>query len=159
MDAARAALQHLADIVKYLSRLSTKLASKLTVQDIVTAMQLQCGVTDQGTQGDAANAWSIVRDVWIHHLDIVHRGLIQAAAEVDALGQTADENKQKSTMKHQVPRDLLSLRDYATVQAAVEIVVCWGFYPCFDGGINVPITKRPMPKSLKGNATIHIVHI
>ncbi|EQC39338.1 hypothetical protein SDRG_03543 [Saprolegnia diclina VS20] len=51
--------------------------------------------------------------------------------------------------KPRAPLCLLSLRDYTGVQAAIELLVTWGMYPCVETGILVPIDQRVVSKTMK----------
>ncbi|EEY61218.1 uncharacterized protein PITG_01469 [Phytophthora infestans T30-4] len=47
------------------------------------------------------------------------------------------------------PAGLLSLRDYSVLQAAVELLFCWGAYPRATAGVLMPIEKRRPTRTLE----------
>ncbi|KAH9101255.1 hypothetical protein LEN26_015769 [Aphanomyces euteiches] len=55
--------------------------------------------------------------------------------------------------KPRAPLCLLSLRDYTTVQAAIELITVWGAYPCVEAGILTPIDQRVMTRTFKMDKT------
>ncbi|ETV67511.1 hypothetical protein, variant 3 [Aphanomyces astaci] len=73
--------------------------------------------------------------------------LSEAIAEAEALESSRDPPVNKT--KPRAPLCLLSLRDYTTVQAAVELILVWGAYPCVEAGILTPIPQRVVAKTFK----------
>jgi hypothetical protein len=47
------------------------------------------------------------------------------------------------------PAGLLSLRDYAVLQAAVEVFFCWSVFPCVEEGLVLPLDRRRPTKTLE----------
>lgn len=149
MNEAREVLQQLSRIVNSLERLSKKLSDRISLDEMAAATQYDLAdVRDSAASHSSASQWLFVRDVWLRRLEKVRDALLQLPEHQDVPDAVSNASRRRN--KPNAPSDLLSLRDYATVQAAVEIVVCWGFYPCFNVGVNVPIQKRLTPKTLKG---------
>ncbi|OQR97579.1 hypothetical protein ACHHYP_10179 [Achlya hypogyna] len=73
--------------------------------------------------------------------------LAAAIEEAEALEATRPPEANKA--KPRAPLCLLSLRDYTGVQAAVELLVAWGIYPCIEAGILAPIEARVVSKTMK----------
>ncbi|CAH0479248.1 unnamed protein product [Peronospora belbahrii] len=65
------------------------------------------------------------------------------------------EKKQSETLtirqddKPKAPVGLLSLRDYSVLQAAIELLFCWGAYPRVAAGVLMPIEKRRPTRTLE----------
>ncbi|KAI7907285.1 uncharacterized protein BX663DRAFT_495418 [Cokeromyces recurvatus] len=39
-------------------------------------------------------------------------------------------------------RDYLGVRDYRLIHTLLQVIISWGFYPCFLPGVGVPLSKR-----------------
>ena len=52
------------------------------------------------------------------------------------------------------PNGLVSLRSLTHLQAAMELLVCWGIYPALDTGTAPPIAQRPKPRTLRLSAGV-----
>ncbi|KAF0689599.1 Aste57867_18971 [Aphanomyces stellatus] len=82
--------------------------------------------------------------------------LTTAIAEAEALESARAPPTDPS--KPRAPLCLLSLRDYTGVQAAIELLLVWGVYPCVEAGILTPIERRAVAKTFKmDKATIQCV--
>jgi hypothetical protein len=55
----------------------------------------------------------------------------------------------KQAEKPKAPAGLLSLRDYSVLQAAVELLFCWGAYPRVANGVLLSIEKRRPTRTLE----------
>eukprot|EP00644_Phytophthora_capsici_P004499 jgi/Phyca11/110968/e_gw1.19.125.1 len=102
-----------------------------------------------GTQNDGQ--WHDV--AWKQGLVPIFQRLSLCMTTLDAL--EAQERKKmgpqtpKQAEKPQAPAGLLSLRDYSVLQAAVELLFCWGAYPRVATGVLMSIDKRRPTRTLE----------
>ena len=94
--------------------------------------------------------WNIVSEHWLPALANIHR-LVEANASAPAPTASGSPSRNR---KPQAPTDLISLMDLAVTQIAIEIVVCWGMYPCLEPGIAPPIQMRSISKAFKGRRSL-----
>jgi hypothetical protein len=51
-------------------------------------------------------------------------------------------------------KDYLGIRDFRLVHTLLQVIISWGFYPCFLPGVGVPLSKR-----VKSGYTNHGKHL
>ncbi|ETW03011.1 hypothetical protein H310_05446 [Aphanomyces invadans] len=73
--------------------------------------------------------------------------LSEAIEDAEALEST--RSPPVNLQKPRAPLCLLSLRDYTGVQAAMELILVWGAYPCVEHGVLTPIPQRVVAKTFK----------
>lgn len=39
-------------------------------------------------------------------------------------------------------KDYLGVRDFRLIHTLLQVIISWGFYPCFLPGVGVPLSKR-----------------
>ncbi|KAI8092217.1 uncharacterized protein B0P05DRAFT_525301 [Gilbertella persicaria] len=44
--------------------------------------------------------------------------------------------------ENQSDRDYLGVRDFRLIHTLLQVIISWGFYPCFLPGVGVPLSKR-----------------
>ncbi|KDO35505.1 hypothetical protein SPRG_18793 [Saprolegnia parasitica CBS 223.65] len=131
LGASMRALNHCVDSIR-----SVPLDATAAMTDnILQAM----GIKD----ADLANVGSVVAS----RLVALLQGLAAAITEGEALEITRPPDANPA--KPRAPLCLLSLRDYTGVQAAIELLVTWGIYPCVEAGILVPLEQRVVSKTMK----------
>lgn len=74
------------------------------------------------------------------------------AARPKPLGSSADK-------KPVAPLGLLSLRDYAALQAALEVLVAWAAHPRVEAGVLLPVERRRPTKTLDSACNCNWRHI
>ncbi|KAG1686519.1 hypothetical protein DVH05_006485 [Phytophthora capsici] len=115
--------------------------------NVVEAVSRLCA--SSGTQNDGQ--WHDV--AWKQGLVPIFQRLSLCMTTLDAL--EAQERKKmgpqtpKQAEKPQAPAGLLSLRDYSVLQAAVELLFCWGAYPRVATGVLMSIDKRRPTRTLE----------
>jgi hypothetical protein len=126
--------------VQALVRLSGKITGATRDVDVANALEVQ--------QGDGLVVWDLVEQKFLLPL----ANLSDAIEAANALLPTEPplDSKSGPESKLRAPPGLLSLRDYAATQAAIELVVCWGVYPLLDVGLGTSLASRPLPKTFKG---------
>jgi len=50
-------------------------------------------------------------------------------------------------------KDYLGVRDFRLIHTLLQVIISWGFYPCFLPGVGVPLSKR-----VKSGYTNHGMH-
>ena len=45
-------------------------------------------------------------------------------------------------LENQSDRDYLGVRDFRLIHTLLQVIISWGFYPCFLPGVGVPLSKR-----------------
>ena len=129
--------------VQALVKLSRKVSGAARDADVAAVL---------GIELSTINAWKVVHDKFLTPLD----GLAKAVTELNAKqaareeADTASKQQADPQAKMKAPDGLLSLRDYAATQAALELSICWGVYPLLDHGLGLSVSARPMPKTFKG---------
>ncbi|KAG6614637.1 syntaxin-like protein [Phytophthora cinnamomi] len=108
--------------------------------DVVEAVRVLCAPSE--TQDSAQ--WH--DEAWRHGLVPIFQKLCLCMMRLDAL-EAKERNKvgpkaPRQAEKPKAPAGLLSLRDYSVLQAALELLFCWGAYPRVAAGVLMPIEKR-----------------
>ncbi|KAG3165333.1 hypothetical protein PI124_g1341 [Phytophthora idaei] len=114
---------------------------------VVEAVRVFCGSSE--TQNDVQ--WH--DEAWRRGLVPTFQRLCLCMTRLDQL--EAQERKKmgpqtpQQAEKPKAPAGLLSLRDYSVLQAAVELLFCWGVYPRVAAGVLMPIEKRRPTRTLE----------
>lgn len=45
-------------------------------------------------------------------------------------------------LESQGEKDYLGVRDFRLIHTLLQVIISWGFYPCFLPGVGVPLSKR-----------------
>ncbi|ETL39311.1 hypothetical protein L916_09327 [Phytophthora nicotianae] len=115
--------------------------------NVMEAVRVLCGSPE--TLGGAQ--WH--NEVWRRGLVPTFQRLSLCMTRLDQL--EAQERKRtgppttRQAEKPKAPAGLLSLRDYSVLQAAVELLFCWGAHPRVAAGILMPIEKRKPTRTLE----------
>uniref|UniRef100_A0AAV1TPV1 Uncharacterized protein n=1 Tax=Peronospora matthiolae TaxID=2874970 RepID=A0AAV1TPV1_9STRA len=115
-------------------------------KDVVKAVRVLC-----------ASSKPLTSVLW--HEEAWRRGLVPTFQRLYLCMKRLDdremeEKKEKGqglTMQEETPKapaGLLSLRDYSVLQAAVELLFCWGAYPRVATGVLLSIEKRKPTRTL-----------
>ncbi|KAI9987428.1 hypothetical protein PInf_023467 [Phytophthora infestans] len=114
---------------------------------IVEAVRELCGSSETENGGQ----WH--DKAWRRGLVPTFQRLCLCMTRLDQL--EAQESKQMGPLtprqaeNPKAPAGLLSLRDYSVLQAAVELLFCWGAYPRATAGVLMPIEKRRPTRTLE----------
>jgi hypothetical protein len=46
------------------------------------------------------------------------------------------------SLENQTDKDYLGVRDFRLIHTLLQVIISWGFYPCFLPGVGVPLSKR-----------------
>uniref|UniRef100_H3GK10 Uncharacterized protein n=1 Tax=Phytophthora ramorum TaxID=164328 RepID=H3GK10_PHYRM len=115
--------------------------------EVVEAVRGLCGSSE--TQQDIQ--WH--DEAWQSGLVLNFRRLSLCMARLDALEaqerETMGPPTPRQAEKPMAPAGLLSLRDYSVLQAAVELLFCWGAYPRVAAGMLLPLEKRRATRTLE----------
>ncbi|CAI5739735.1 unnamed protein product [Peronospora destructor] len=95
--------------------------------------------------------WHVI--AWRRGLMPIFQRLCLCKTRLDEL-EAQERKKMGPQMLRQVekpkaPASLLSLRDYSVLQAAVELLFCWGAYPRVAAGVLMSIEKRRPTRTLE----------
>ncbi|POM64906.1 Hypothetical protein PHPALM_19501, partial [Phytophthora palmivora] len=116
-------------------------------RDVVGAVRALCG------SSQAKNGIQWHDEVWQRGLVPIFQRLCLCMTRLDQL--EAQERKEvgpqtaRQAEKPKAPAGLLSLRDYSVLQAAVELLFCWGAHPRVAAGVLMPIEKRRPTRTLE----------
>jgi hypothetical protein len=47
-----------------------------------------------------------------------------------------------SLLENETDKDYLGVRDFRLIHTLLQVIISWGFYPCFLPGVGVPLSKR-----------------
>lgn len=99
------------------------------------------------TGGDASDEPVDREQLWRDGLVPALRRLSDCVRRLDALEeQRSDAASQRD--HPQAPLGLLSLRDYAVLQAALEVLFTWAAHPRVMTGVLLPVARRRPTKTL-----------
>ena len=122
---------------------------------IVEAVRVLCACseTQQSVQ------WHV--RAWKHGLVPICQRLCLCTTQLDEFEVQERKKWRPPTCRHvqepKAPAGLLSLRDYSVVQAAVEVLFCWGAHPRVAAGVLVPIEKRRRTRTLESKTLERLV--
>ncbi|OQR99120.1 hypothetical protein THRCLA_06602 [Thraustotheca clavata] len=139
LNMERLAINQLSSSMRRLNELVDAIRAVSMSEDPVPALLKAVGV--EKTES------SVIDSVVALRLEKLLNDLSTAIEEAEVL--EAQRPKDLNKERPRAPLCLLSLRDYTTVQAAVELLVVWGTYPCIEAGILIPVEMRNVSKTMK----------
>ncbi|KAG7400464.1 hypothetical protein PHYBOEH_005492 [Phytophthora boehmeriae] len=117
--------------------------------DIVEAVRVLCTGSDDQSVSSEGLGWH--NEVWRRGLVPIFQSLCVCMTSLDEL-EAHSKNQMgplRQAERPTAPAGLLSLRDYSVLQAAVELLFCWGAYPRVASGVLLSIEKRRPTKTLE----------
>ncbi|RLN44006.1 hypothetical protein BBJ28_00009726 [Nothophytophthora sp. Chile5] len=122
-------------------------------RDVVQAVRALCAASgDANGQSEQQEPWHEL--VWRRGLVPTFQRLCLCMTHLDELEAEQKKKQQfgpqtpKQAARPTAPAGLLSLRDYSVLQAAVELLFCWGAHPRVASGILLSIEKRRPTRTL-----------
>ncbi|KAG7379908.1 hypothetical protein PHYPSEUDO_008030 [Phytophthora pseudosyringae] len=115
-------------------------------REVVDAVRALCGSSEPQNGGQ----WH--DEAWRRGLVPTFQRLCLCMTRLDALEAQEREMGPQTPRQAETPKapaGLLSLRDYSVLQAAVELLFCWGAYPRVAAGVLMPIEKRRPTRTLE----------
>lgn len=116
-------------------------------RDVVEAVRVLCA------SSETQNSVQWHDEAWRRGLVPTFQRLYLCMTRLDQLEAQERERMRPQTPrqaeKPKAPAGLLSLRDYSVLQAAVELLFCWGAYPRVTAGVLLPIEKRRPTRTLE----------
>ncbi|KAE9193999.1 hypothetical protein PF004_g20853 [Phytophthora fragariae] len=116
-------------------------------RDVVEAVRVLCASSETQDRSQYHD------EAWRRGLVPIFQKLCLCMTRMEAL-ETQERKKMgpqtsQQAEKPKAPAGLLSLRDYSVLQAAVELLFCWGAYPRVVAGVLMPIEKRRPTRTLE----------
>ncbi|RLN45153.1 hypothetical protein BBJ29_003334 [Phytophthora kernoviae] len=122
-----------------------------TDRDVVEAVRVLCNPSDDQNAPAGDLQWH--NEIWRRGLVPTFQRLCACMTRLDEFEVQSKKKMGPKTMRQAerptAPAGLLSLRDYSVLQAAVEMLYCWGVYPRVASGVLLPIDKRRPTKTLE----------
>ncbi|KAI9913324.1 hypothetical protein PsorP6_005745 [Peronosclerospora sorghi] len=116
-------------------------------QDVEEAVRVLC------MSSETSNSTQWHDEVWKRGLVPIFQRLSLCMARLNQMEGEERMKVRNETLKRaekpKAPQGLLSLRDYSVLQAAIELLVCWGAHPRVAEGVLMPIGKRRPTRTLK----------
>ncbi|TDH66714.1 hypothetical protein CCR75_006574 [Bremia lactucae] len=111
--------------------------------DVLAAVRELCGLSETA----CVVQWQ--DEAWRHRLVPTMQRLCLCILRLEKLEAQQKKVESQEVNYPKAPAGLLSLRDYSVLQAAVEVLFCWGAHPRVSAGVLMPIEKRKPTRTLE----------